>query len=73
MCIRDRNKANPIATILSASMLLRYSFDLDAEADDIDAAVQRVLQRGYRTGDIMSEGCTLVSCSEMGDHILEEL
>ena len=54
-------------------MLLRYSFDLDAEADAIDAAVQRVLQKGYRTGDIMSEGCTLVSCSEMGDHILEEL
>lgn len=71
--IAGQNKANPIATILSASMLLRYSFDLDAEADDIDAAVQRVLQRSYRTGDIMSEGCTLVSCSEMGDHILEEL
>lgn len=71
--IAGQNKANPIATVLSASMMLRYSFDLDAEADEIDAAIQRVLQKGYRTGDIMSEGCTLVTCSGMGDKILEEL
>ena len=49
--------------------MLRYSFDLDKEADEIEAAVKKVLQAGYRTGDIMSEGCRLVSCTEMGDAI----
>lgn len=67
--IAGQNKANPIATILSAAMMLRYSFDLDKEADEIEAAVKKVLQAGYRTGDIMSEGCRLVSCTEMGDAI----
>ena len=65
--------ANPIATILSASMMLRYSFDLDKEADAIDAAVKKVLQDGYRTGDIMSEGCTKVGCREMGTLIAERI
>lgn len=65
--------ANPIATILSASMMLRYSFDLDKEADAIDAAVKQVLQDGFRTGDIMSEGCEKVGCSKMGDLIAERI
>ena len=65
--------ANPIATVLSASMMLRYSFDLDAEADAIDAAVKQVLQDGYRTGDIMSEGCVKVGCSRMGDLLVERI
>lgn len=65
--------ANPIATVLSASMMLRYSFDLDKEADAIDAAVKQVLQDGYRTGDIMSEGCVKVGCSQMGDLLVERI
>ena len=65
--------ANPIATILSASMMLRYSFDLDREADAIDAAVKQVLADGYRTGDIMSEGCTKVGCSQMGTLLAERI
>jgi 3-isopropylmalate dehydrogenase len=71
--IAGQNKANPIATILSAAMMLRYSFDLDAEADAIETAVQKVLADGYRTCDIVSEGTTLVSCSEMGDKIIERI
>ena len=54
--IAGQNKANPIATILSAAMMLRYSLDLDKEADAVEAAVQKVLTDGYRTGDIMSDG-----------------
>ena len=69
--IAGQNKANPIATILSAAMMLRYSFDMSAEADAIEAAVDKALKQGYRTGDIMSEGMTLVSCSGMGDKIAE--
>lgn len=65
--IAGQNKANPIATILSVAMMLRYSFDMSAEADAIEAAVDKVLNNNYRTSDIMSEGMTLVSCSEMGD------
>ena len=67
--IAGQDIANPIATVLSAAMLLRYSFDLDREADAIEAAVQQVLTEGYRTGDIMSEGCTKVGTAEMGDLI----
>lgn len=67
--IAGQNKANPIATILSAAMMLRYSFDLDKEADAVEAAVQKVLADGYRTVDIMSEGCRLVGTLEMGDLI----
>ncbi len=65
--------ANPIATILSAAMMLRYSFDLDKEADAIEAAVKQVLADGYRTGDIMSDNCTQVGCSKMGDLIAERI
>lgn len=71
--IAGENKANPIATILSAAMLLRYSLNLDKEADAIEAAVQKVLEDGYRTIDIMSEGCIQVGCKEMGDAILERI
>lgn len=67
--IAGQNKANPIATILSAAMMLRYSLDLDREADAVEAAVQKVLTEGYRTGDIMSEGCRPVGTAEMGDLI----
>ena len=64
--IAGQNKANPIATILSAAMMLRYSLDLDKEADAVETAVQKVLTAGYRTGDIMSEGCKLVGTKENG-------
>ena len=71
--IAGKNIANPIATILSAAMMLRFSFDLDREADAVEAAVQKVLSEGFRTGDIMSEGCRKVSTSEMGDLIAERI
>lgn len=67
--IAGKNIANPIATILSAAMMLRYTFDLDQEAQAIEDAVQTVLEHGYRTSDIMSEGKTLVGTKEMGDLI----
>ena len=71
--IAGKDIANPIATILSASMMLRYTFDLDKEADAVDAAVKQVLTEGYRTGDIMSEGKTQVGCSQMGQLICERI
>lgn len=71
--IAGKNIANPIATILSAAMMLRYSFDMNEQADRIEAAVQKVLTAGLRTGDIMSEGCRKVSCSEMGEAIVAAL
>jgi 3-isopropylmalate dehydrogenase len=71
--IAGQNKANPIATILSAAMMLRYSFDLNREADRVEEAVKTVLKKGYRTIDIMSEGMTLVGTKEMGDLIAQEI
>ena len=71
--IAGQNIANPIATILSASMLLRYSLNLTEEADAIDNAVKQVLKDGYRTVDIMSDGCTKVNCDQMGDLIAERI
>lgn len=71
--IAGQNKANPIATILSAAMMLRYSLDLDKEADAVETAVQKVLTAGYRTGDIMSEGSKLVGTKEMGDLIADAI
>lgn len=71
--IAGQNKANPIATILSAAMMLRFSFDMDKEVDDIEAAVKKVLVDGYRTCDIVSEGTTLVSTSQMGDLIIDRI
>jgi len=67
------NVVNPIATILSAAMLLRYSLDLDAEADAIEVAVQKVLEDGFRTRDIMEEGLTQVGTREMGDLVAERI
>ena len=69
--IAGQNKANPIATILSAAMMLRYSFKMEKEADAVENAINSALDAGCRTGDIMSDGMTLVSCSEMGDKIAE--
>lgn len=69
--IAGKNLANPLATVISAAMLLRFSFDMQKEADCIENAVKSVLKAGYRTGDIYSEGTTRVSCSEMGDKLLE--
>lgn len=71
--IAGQNIANPIATILSAAMMLRYSLDMDAAADAIEAAVAKVLKEGYRTTDIMSDGMTLVGTNRMGDLIAERV
>ncbi|MCM1111904.1 MAG: 3-isopropylmalate dehydrogenase [Muribaculum sp.] len=71
--IAGTDTANPIATVLSAAMMLRYSFDLDAEADAIENAVKQVLRDGYRTGDILSAGCTRVGCARMGDLLAERI
>ncbi|MBO4899912.1 MAG: 3-isopropylmalate dehydrogenase [Lachnospiraceae bacterium] len=74
--IAGKGIANPIATILSAAMMLRFSFDMDAEADAIESAVKKVLSEGYRTGDIMgadSTGLTKVGTAAMGDLIAERV
>ena len=71
--IAGKNIANPIATILSAAMMLRYSLDLDEAADAIETAVAKVLKDGYRTTDIMSDGMKLVGTREMGDMIIERI
>ena len=71
--IAGKDIANPIATVLSAAMMLRYSFDLDKEADAVEAAVKQVLKEGYRTIDIMSEGCKQVGCAEMGSLLAESI
>jgi len=71
--IAGKGVANPIAMIASFGMALRYSFDLGAEADAIDTAIAKVLDKGLRTGDIMSAGCKQVSTAEMGSAILAEL
>ena len=71
--IAGTKKANPIATILSFSMALRYSLDLDTEAQNLDQAVQKVLDEGLRTKDILSKGTKEVSTSQMGDAIISKL
>ena len=71
--IAGKNIANPIATILSAAMMLRYSLDLDKEADAIEAAVAQVLKENYRTVDIMSEGMTQCTTTQMGELIANHL
>ena len=76
--IAGQNKANPLATILSVAMLLRYSStektgDMTAVATAIEGAVQKTLSQGYRTGDIREPGCTLVGCVEMADAVLANL
>lgn len=71
--IAGKNTANPLATILSAAMLLRYSLNAPEQAQRIETAVQAVLQQGLRTFDIQQDGCTIVSTSEMGDAVLKAL
>ena len=71
--IAGQNKANPLATILSLAMLLRYSLNDEAHATQVEQAVQKVLQQGLRTGDIFEQGTTLVSCSDMGDAVIANL
>jgi 3-isopropylmalate dehydrogenase len=71
--IAGQNKANPLATILSVAMMLRYTLDEPAMADRIEAAVNKVLDRGLRTVDIMSGGMTEVTTEEMGDAVVAEL
>ena len=74
--IAGKDIANPIGTILSAAMMLRFSFDMVEEADCIESAVSKVLSDGYRTGDILPSGphqCSLVGCSEMGRLIIENM
>ena len=71
--IAGQNVANPLATVLSAAMMLRYSLDAGPAADAIEQAVGRVLDQGLRTGDIFTEGCQRVSCSDMGDAVVSAL
>ena len=71
--IAGKNIANPLATILSAAMMLRYSLDLDKEADAIEAAVALAIKENYRTVDIMSEGMTQCSTTQMGDIVSERI
>ena len=71
--IAGKDIANPFATVLSAAMMLRFTFDLDREADAMEKAVKEILKKGYRTSDIMSEGCTLVGCTKMGDLLAAEI
>ncbi len=71
--IAGKDLANPIGTILSAAMMLRYSFDMSQEADAIENAVSAYLDAGYRTADIMSDGMTQVGCEKCGDLVIENL
>lgn len=71
--IAGQNKANPLATILSAALMLRYTFDLEEEAKAIEDAVEAVLKEGFRTGDIYKEGMTLCRTTEMGDKVAERI
>ncbi len=71
--IAGQDVVNPIACILSAAMMLRYSFDMPTEADKIEAAVSAVLDAGLRTADIWQEGCEKIGCTAMGDAILARL
>jgi len=71
--IAGQDKANPLACVLSYAMMLRYSFDMGAAADLLEGAVQDVLNKGIRTGDIMQPGKTLVGCTGMGDALIDAL
>jgi len=71
--IAGKNIANPLATILSVAMMLRYTFGLEAPAQRVEGAVKQVLAQGYRTGDIYTEGTKKVSCSEMGGAVVAAL
>ena len=71
--IAGQDKANPLATILSVSMMLRHSFDMAEEADCIDQAVEKTLEQGFRTGDIMQDGCKAVGCVSMAEAVLANM
>ena len=71
--IAGLNISNPIGTILSVAMMLKYSFDMDEEACDIENAVKKVLADGYRTTDLYVEGAKKLTCSEMGDVIIDNI
>ncbi|MCB1832666.1 MAG: 3-isopropylmalate dehydrogenase, partial [Geminicoccaceae bacterium] len=71
--IAGEGKANPLAMLLSFAMMLRYSFDLGAEADRLEKAIATVLDKGIRTADIMQDGKTLVSTEAMGKAVVAEL
>jgi 3-isopropylmalate dehydrogenase len=71
--IAGQDRANPMAMVLSAAMLLRIALQQEAAAVALEAAVDRVLAAGYRTGDLMAEGCTQLGCRAMGDQLLEAL
>jgi 3-isopropylmalate dehydrogenase len=71
--IAGQDKANPMAMVLSAAMMLRQGLGQEAAAADLELAVERVLAAGFRTGDLMAEGCTLVGCRAMGERLLEAL
>jgi 3-isopropylmalate dehydrogenase len=71
--IAGQDKANPLATILSGAMMLRYDLNRGAEADQIEAAVEAVLNKGFRTGDIKQDGCKLVGCKAMGEEVAKAI
>lgn len=71
--IAGQDKANPIGTIMSAAMMLRYSFNMDKEAKDIEEAVSKILEKGYRTLDIMQSDMQVVGTEKMGDLIVKEI
>jgi 3-isopropylmalate dehydrogenase len=71
--IAGKNIANPLATILSAAMMLRYTFNDESNALRIENAVKKALAQGYRTADIATDGCKQVGCSEMGDAVVAAL
>lgn len=71
--IAGKGIANPLAQILSAAMMLRHSLGMGSEAAKVEAAVEAVLEDGYRTGDIMGEGCQKVNCAEMGNLVAEKI
>ncbi|HEY9762960.1 MAG TPA: isocitrate/isopropylmalate family dehydrogenase, partial [Trichocoleus sp.] len=71
--IAGQDKANPLAQVLSAAMMLRYDLDQPVAADRLEQAVLTVLDQGYRTGDIMAEGMTPVGCKGMGEALLKAL
>jgi 3-isopropylmalate dehydrogenase len=71
--IAGQNKANPLASLLSYAMMLRYSFDMEEDAKLVEKAVENVLNAGLRTGDIMQPGKTAVSTTQMGEAVVKEM
>ena len=67
--LAGQDKANPLAQILSAAMMLRYDLSRPVSADQLERAVEIVLDKGFRTGDIHQPGCTLVGCKRMGEEV----